>query len=102
MPKYVWTAKHTFKSENNLKKHLKRDEKHFLKILDKLKKTGMMGAHRGVINNNKNKFSHIGFLLFKNKKSYKKSMQIIKNAEWDKKIPKRNRYETFLIDKEIN
>ena len=59
MPKYVWTAKHTFKSENNLKKHLKRDEKHFLKILDKLKKAGMMGAHRGVINNKKNKFSHI-------------------------------------------
>ena len=28
-------------------------------------------------------------------------MQIIKNAECDKKIPKRNRYETFLIDKEI-
>ena len=53
MPKYVWTAKHTFKSENNLKKHLKRDEKHFLKILDKLKKAGMMGAHRGVINNKK-------------------------------------------------
>ncbi len=100
MTKYVWTAKHTFKSENNLKKHLKRDEKQFLKILDKLKKAGMMGAHRGVINK-KNKFSHIGFLLFKNKKSYKKSMQIIENAKWDKKIPKRNRYESFLIDKEI-
>ena len=52
-------------------------------------------------NNKKNKFSHIGFLLFKNKKSYKKSMQIIENAKWDKKIPKRNRYESFLIDKEI-
>ena len=102
MPKYVWTAKHTFKSENNLKKHLKRDEKHFLKILDKLKKSGMMGAHRGVINDKKNKFSHIGFLLFKNKKSYKKSMKIIDNAEWDIKIQKKNRYETFLIDKEIN
>ena len=68
MPKYVWTAKHTFKSENNLKKHLKRDEKNFLKILDKLKKAGMLGAHRGVINNKKNKYAfnfHFYFLLKK-------------------------------------
>ena len=49
MTKYVWTAKHTFKSENNLKKHLKRDEKYFLKIVDKLKNAGMMGAHRGLL-----------------------------------------------------
>ena len=45
-------------------------------ILNKLKKAGLLGAHRGVINDKKNKFSHIGFLLFKNRKSYKKSMQI--------------------------
>ena len=38
MTKYFGTAKHTFKSENNLKKHLKSDEKYFLKIVDKLKK----------------------------------------------------------------
>ena len=102
MPKYIWTAKHIFKSKKNLKKHLKSDEKNFLKILNKLEKAGMISAKRGIIINNKNKFSHIGFLLFKNKKSYKKSMDIINKAKWDKKIPKKNRYETFLIDKEIN
>ena len=48
MPKYIWTAKHIFKSKNNLKKHLKSDEKNFLKILNKLEKAGMIANHNGI------------------------------------------------------
>ena len=63
MPKYVWTAKHTFKSENNLKKHLKRDEKHFLKILNKLKKySKTIVIDEGI--------SHLPFLFLETKKVY--------------------------------
>ena len=101
MAKVMWTSKHIFKSELHLRKHLKKDEKNFLKIASKLKKLGIINAKRGIVAKEKNLFAHMGFILFKNKQAYKKAMRIINQAKWDKKIPKKNRYETFVLDKEI-
>ena len=44
----------------------------------------------------------MGILLFKNKKSFLQSKKIIDKAKWDKNIPKKNRYETYILDKAIN
>ena len=101
MPKYLWTATHLFNSKKNLKKHLKQDEKYFLKIIARLKEVGLISANRGIRTNGKC-FSHIGILLFKNKKSFLQSKKIIDKAKWGKNIPKKNRYETYILDKEMN
>ena len=62
----------------------------------------MISAMRGIVSFEKHKFSHIGFYFSKNKKAYETCMDIIENAQWDTKIPKKDRYETFSIDKEID
>ena len=49
MPKYLWTAKHTFKSEKDLNSHLELDEINFRKIAPQLRKAGMISAKRGIL-----------------------------------------------------
>ena len=102
MPKYLWTAKHTFKSENDLNSHLELDEINFRKIAPQLRKAGMISAKRGILTEKERRFAHMGFLLFKSKKAYDICMAIIDKANWDRKIEKENRYETLIIDAEID
>ena len=40
----------------------------------------------------------MGILLFKNKKSFLQSKKIIDKAKWGKNIPKKNRYETYILE----
>ena len=44
----------------------------------------------------------MGVLLFKSKEAYDICMAVIDTANWDRKIEKKNRYETLIIDTEID
>ena len=102
MPKYLWTSKHTFKSEKDLNSHLELDEINFRKIAPQLRKAGMISAKRGILTKKERKFAHTGVLLFKSKEAYDICMAVIDTANWDRKIEKKNRYETLIIDTEID
>ena len=101
MAQYMWCANHSFSSMEDLKKHLDRDEKVFMSILPTLKQNGLTDSKRGIRVNEKGKYSHQGILIFRDKAAYETCMKIIQETDWDDEIPKKNRFETYVLEHEL-
>ena len=101
MAQYMWCANHSFSSMEDLKNHLDRDERVFMSILPTLKQNGLTNSKRGIRVNEKGKYSHQGILIFKDKVAYDACMKIIQETDWDDEIPKKNRFETYVLDHEL-
>ena len=83
MARYMWCANHSFTSIEDLKKHLRRDEKVFMSILPELKGSGLAECKRGILTEAEGKYSHQGILIFNDKAAYEACMKIIQNTERD-------------------
>ena len=44
----------------------------------------------------------MGVLRFKDVAAYKKRMELMNGADWDKEITRVNRYESYVIDVELD
>ena len=101
MAQYMWCANHSFSSMEDLKKHLDRDEKVMMDILAELKQAGLTDTKRGIRVDQQGKYCHQGILIFKDKAAYDACMKIIHETDWDDEIPKKNRFETYVLDHEL-
>jgi hypothetical protein len=102
MPQYLLCSQHSFSSVDDLKKHLEIDVKDFMAIMPDMKAAGMTRTERGIRVDADGKFTHQGFLWFRDKAAYEAGMSIIDAAKWDDEIPRKNRFETYVVSDEIS
>ena len=102
MTKIMATFTHDFATKWELEAHIERDHDDFIKIKDQMIEFGMIGAKHGVLFSQRDKHRHKGILRFIDVAAYKKCMELMKGADWDKEITSVNRYESYVIDVELD
>ena len=101
MAKIMATFTHDFATRWDLEAHIKKDHDDFMKIKDQMIEFGMIDAEHVVLFSQKDKNRHMGVLRFKDVAAYKKRMELMNGADWDKEITRVNRYESYVIDVEL-
>jgi len=101
MPEYLFCTNHSFASVDDLKKHLQADMRDFVAIMPEMKAAGLTRAERGIRVDGKGQYIHQGLLWFRDRDAYEAGMAVLDNAKWDAKIPRKNRYETYVMSDEI-
>ena len=102
MAKIMATFTHDFATRWDLEAHIKKDRDDFMKIKDQMIEFGMIDAEHVVLFSQKDKHRHMGVLRFKDVAAYKKRMELMNGADWDKEITRVNRYESYVIDVELD
>jgi len=101
MPEYLFCTHHSFSSVDGLKKHLQADMRDFVAIMPEMKAAGLTRAERGIRVDGKGQYIHQGLLWFRDKNAYEAGMAVFDNATWDAEIPRKNRFETYVMSDEI-
>jgi hypothetical protein len=101
MSQYLFCSQHSFSSVEDLKKHLETDEKDFMAIMPEMKAAGMTHTQRGIRVDAQGNYTHQGLLWFRDKAAYEAGMKVLDAAKWDTEIPRKNRYETYIVSDEI-
>ena len=101
MSQYLFCSQHSFSSVEDLKKHLEIDEKDFMAIMPEMKAAGMTHTERGIRVDAQGNYTHQGLLWFRDKAAYEAGMKVLDAAKWDIEIPRKNRYETYIVSDEI-
>ena len=101
MSQYLFCSQHSFSSVEDLKKHLEIDEKDFMAIMPEMKAAGMTHTERGIRVDAQGNYTHQGLMQFRDKAAYEAGMKVLDAAKWDTEIPRKNRYETYILSDQI-
>ena len=101
MSQYLFCSQHSFSSVEDLKKHLEIDEKDFMAIMPEMKAAGMTHTERGIRVDAQGTYTNQGLMWFRDKAAYEAGMKVLDAAKWDTEIPRKNRYETYILSDQI-